>query len=99
MQRSLVEVGRIDVGLTYRYIFVYIRQLAIHLRNAITVKKKVMTVVSVMVIGMTSLLYSSGQYRYSVHQQITSSPKEICYFFKKYLKLSFLITSYVIICM
>lgn len=41
MQRSLVEVGRIDVSLTYRHMFVYIRQLAIHLRNAVTVKKKV----------------------------------------------------------
>ena len=41
MQHSLVEIGRIDVSLTYRYMFVYIRQLAIHLRNAITVKKKV----------------------------------------------------------
>jgi len=41
MQHSLVEIGKIDVGLTYRYAFVYIRQLAIHLRNAITVKKKV----------------------------------------------------------
>ena len=46
MQRSLVEIGRIDVSLTYRYAFVYIRQLAIHLRNAITVKKKVNSVAS-----------------------------------------------------
>lgn len=41
MQRSMVEIGRIDVSLTYRYMFVYIRQMAIHLRNAITVQKKV----------------------------------------------------------
>lgn len=40
MQRSLVEIGRIDISLTYRHAFVYIRQLAIHLRNAVTVKKK-----------------------------------------------------------
>jgi len=41
MQRSFVEIARIDVSLTYRYMFVHIRQLAIHLRNAVTVKKKV----------------------------------------------------------
>ena len=46
MQRSLVEIGQIDVSLTYRYTFVYIRQLAIHLHNAITVKKKVNSVAS-----------------------------------------------------
>jgi len=51
MQRSLVEIGRIDVSLTYRYAFVYIRQLAIHLRNAITVKKKVRTGVIFVVIA------------------------------------------------
>lgn len=40
MQRSLVEVFSTDLSLSYQYAFVYIRQLAIHLRNAITVKKK-----------------------------------------------------------
>ena len=41
MQHSMVEIFAIDHELTYQYAFVYIRQLAIHLRNAITVKKKV----------------------------------------------------------
>ena len=41
MQRSLVEMFILDVELTYQYAFIYIRQLAIHLRNAITVKKQV----------------------------------------------------------
>jgi len=57
MQCSLVEVGRIDVSLTYQYSFVYIRQLAIHLRNAITVKKKVRFVTFV-VLDVRSCHYS-----------------------------------------
>ena len=56
MQQSLVEIGRIDVSLTYRYMFVYIRQLAIHLRNAVTVKKKVRTIESVIVTARMCVL-------------------------------------------
>ncbi|XP_031354276.1 nucleolar complex protein 2 homolog [Photinus pyralis] len=39
MKRSLVEMFSIDVGTSYQHIFLYIRQLAIHLRTAITVRK------------------------------------------------------------
>lgn len=37
MRRSLVEMFSLDLGLAYKQIFLYVRQLAIHLRNAIKV--------------------------------------------------------------
>jgi len=40
MQRSLVELLGIKIEPTYNFSFIYIRQLAIHLRTAITVQKK-----------------------------------------------------------
>lgn len=39
MRRSLVEMFSLDLNVSYHHVFLYIRQLAIHLRNAIIVQK------------------------------------------------------------
>ena len=45
MQGSLIEVLSIDTKLTYQYAFIYIRQQAIHLRNAIINNKQVLFII------------------------------------------------------
>ncbi|RNA10362.1 nucleolar complex 2 -like protein [Brachionus plicatilis] len=40
MQRSLIEIYALNPKMTYEHVFVFIRQLGIHLRNAMNLKKK-----------------------------------------------------------
>ena len=42
MRQSLAEMFALDEAASYPHVFLYVRQLAIHLRTAITIHKKVL---------------------------------------------------------
>ncbi len=48
MQRSLVELYSLDTTITYQHGFVFLRQLAVHLRTAIQNKKPVSLISSIL---------------------------------------------------
>ena len=41
MRHSLIEIYLLDSNFAYRHAFLFVRQLAINLRNAVTLKKRV----------------------------------------------------------
>jgi nucleolar complex protein 2 len=41
MRQSLAEMFALDDAASYQHVFLYVRQLAIHLRTAVTLHKKV----------------------------------------------------------
>lgn len=47
MENCVVEICGLDPYITYTHMFVYVRQLAIHLRGAMTTRKKVCVLIGI----------------------------------------------------
>lgn len=64
MQRTMAEMYSLDTQVSYQHGFIYIRQLAIHLRNAMNMKKKVSSLSINLNHHVSILNYAQEPFRY-----------------------------------